>query len=315
MIRALRVPRRVALPLFLAWSLGACRGEPQPEAYGNFEATEVVVSAETTGRIEDFRPVEGMPLARGEIAVVIDTVQLALERRQIEAQRSAVASRQTEAAEQIEVLGVRAEIARRAYERTRRLHAARAATSQQLDQTEGEYRTLLAQIEAARAGRRSAGMETASSEARVAQIAERIARSVVRNPRGGTVLTTYAREGEVVQPGQPLYRIADLDTLDLRAYVTGDQLSRVRLGQPAEVRIDAGGGDLLALAGRVSWISATAEFTPTPIQTRDERADLVYAVRVRVPNPNGRLKIGMPADVAFRDPPRARSDAPAEQPS
>jgi HlyD family secretion protein len=289
--------------------LGACRGDPAPDAYGNFEATEVVVSAETSGQIQHFAPVEGMRLARGEVAAVIDTTQLALERRQIQAQRNAVASRQTEVGEQVQVLQVQAEIAQRAYERTRRLYAARAATSQQLDQAERDYRTLLAQIGAARAQRQSVGMETTSGDARVAQIADRIARSVVRNPHSGTVLTTYARAGEVVQPGQPLYRIADLDTLDLRAYVTGAQLADIQLGQPAEVRIDSGEGDLRTLPGIVAWISSTAEFTPTPIQTRDERADLVYAVRVRVPNPDGALKIGMPADVVFRSP-----EAPEDEP-
>src|SRR5690606_36426311 len=126
-------------------------------------------------------------------------------------------------------------------------------------------------------------------------------RSVVRNQRAGTVLASYALAGEVVQPGQPLYRIADLDTLDLRAYVTGGQLVRIRLGQRAEVRVEGGDGELLVLPGTITWISASAEFTPTPIQTRDERADLVYDIRVRVANPDGRLKIGMPADVVFRE--------------
>lgn len=285
--------------LALVTLAAGCGRGPDADAYGTFEATEVVVSAETSGQIKEFVPREGVPLAPGVTAAVIDTTQLALERRQIEAQRGAAESRRVEVGEQLEVLTVQAEIARRAYERTRRLHDARAATSQQLDQAEGEYRTLVARIEAVRAQERSVGMETVSSDARVAQIDERIARSVVRNPTGGTVLTVYARAGEVVQPGQPLYRIARLDTLDLRAYVTGDQLARVRLGMPAEVRVEGGDGELLTLPGTVSWISAEAEFTPTPIQTRDERADLVYAVRLRVPNTGGRLKIGMPADVTF----------------
>jgi HlyD family secretion protein len=303
--------RPVLGALLIFASAAACGGDPEPDAYGNFEATEVVVSSETSGQILDFTPVEGMHLARGEIAALIDTTQLALERDQIEAQRDAVESRRTEVGEQLEVLQVQAEIAQRAYERTRRLHAARAATSQQLDQAERDYRTLLAQIDAVRAQRQSVGLEASSSDARVAQIADRMARSVVRNPRAGTVLTTYASAGEVVQPGQPLYRIADLDTLDLRAYAAGAQLARIRIGQQAEVRVEGGEGELRVVPGTVTWISATAEFTPTPIQTRDERADLVYAVRVRVPNPDGTLKIGMPADVVFRAPPDPGEDRPA----
>ena len=297
----LSAARRSRLPILAVALLAAagCGGGDAPDAYGNFEAVEVVVSAETSGQIRAFALQEGMRVARGAIVAAIDTTQLALERQQIEAQRNAAGSRGTEVSEQLRVLEVQREIAARAYERTRRLHAAHAATAQQLDQTEGEYRTLVAQIQAARAQRESVGMDVVASDARVAQIADRISRSIVRNPQEGTVLTTYARTGEVVQTGQPLYRIADLDTLILRAYVSGDQLTEVRLGQEARVRVDRGDGELSSLPGRVTWISPTAEFTPTPIQTRDERADLVYAVKVLVPNSDGRLKIGMPGDVSF----------------
>jgi HlyD family secretion protein len=115
------------------------------------------------------------------------------------------------------------------------------------------------------------------------------------------VLAIYARAGEVVRAGQPLYKIADLDTLELRAYVTGSQLTSLRLGRQVQVRVDQGNGELLMLPGTVSWVSSTAEFTPTPIQTRDERADLVYAVKIRVPNRDGVLKIGMPADLTLAE--------------
>jgi HlyD family secretion protein len=141
-----------------------------------------------------------------------------------------------------------------------------------------------------------------STEARVAQIRDQIAKSRVTNPISGTVLTIYARRGEFVQTGQPLYKIADLDTMELRAYVTEPQLATLKIGQPARVSVDSGGGGdggRHTLTGVVAWISSQAEFTPTPIQTRDERTNLVYAVKVRVPNRSGVLKIGMPADVRF----------------
>lgn len=278
--------------------LSACNGEPEPDAYGNFEATEVVVSAQTSGQVERFTPVEGMRLARGSVVALIDTTQLALERAQLVAQRAATGARRSEVSEQLRVLEVQREIARRAYERTRRLHAQQAATAQQLDQAERDYRTLGAQIDALRAQRRSVGLDVAANAARVEQIGERIARSSVENPQAGTVLATYARAGEMVQPGQPLYKVADLDTLELRAYVTGEQLASVRLGQRVQVRVDDGDA-LRTIPGTVTWVSATAEFTPTPVQTRDERADLVYAVKIRVPNPDGALKIGMPGDVTL----------------
>ena len=284
--------------LLAALLLSGCDREPEPDAYGTFEATEVVVSAQTTGQVLRFTPVEGMQLERGAVVALIDTAQLVLERDQLAAQRAAAGARSTEAGEQLRVLQVQHEVAERQYQRIRRLHAERAATASQLDQAERDARSLAARIDALRAQRRSVGLDAASAEARVAQVLERIEKSRVANPEPGTVLATYAREGEVVQAGRPLYRIAGLDTLVLRAYVTASQLAAVRIGQAVEVRVD-GGDALVALPGTVSWISASAEFTPTPIQTREERGDLVYAVKIRVPNPDGALKIGMPGDATF----------------
>jgi HlyD family secretion protein len=283
-----------AIPVLLA----ACRNEPEPDAYGNFEATEVVVSAQTTGQILAFTPAEGMSLPLGAVVAQIDTTELVLEQQQLEAQRAATGARVVEAGEQLRVLEVQREVAQRNYERTRRLHAQRAATASQLDQAERDFRSLDARIEAMRAQRRSAGLDATTADARVAQVRDRIAKSSVTNPEAGTVLATYVRAGEVVQAGRPLYRIAALDTLELRAYVTGSQLASIRLGQPVQVRVDRG-EELVAMPGAISWISSTAEFTPTPIQTRDDRADLVYAVKIRVPNRDGSLKIGMPADVTL----------------
>ena len=290
--------RAITLILSLA-AIAACNRAPAPDAYGNFESVEVVVSAETGGQVREFVPVEGMKLARGVVAVVIDTTQLALERQQIIAQRAATGSRRGEASAHIRVLEVQRDVARRSFERTRRLFAQQAATAQQLDQAEREYRTLVAQIDAARAQMQSTTMDVATASARVEQIADRMSKSRVVNPRAGTVLTTYARMGELVQTGQHLYRIADLDTMVLRAYVTGDQLASLRLGQAVEVNVDRTGSGLRQLHGTVTWISPSAEFTPTPIQTRDERASLVYAIKIDVPNPDGTLRIGMPGDVTI----------------
>jgi HlyD family secretion protein len=288
-------------------AVAGCHRAAKPDAYGNFEATEVVVSAQTSGQLQRFTPVEGARLERGTIVAVIDTTQLALQRTQSVAQRAAATSRGAEVAAQLRALEAQREVAQRTYERTQRLFAEQAATSQQLDQAERDYRTLVAQVSAARAQRESASMEAASSSARVEQLRDQLAKSAVSNPQAGTVLTTYARAGEIVQPGQPLYKIADLDTLVLRAYLSGSQLAAVKVGQQVQVHVDrgggGGGGKLAAMSGTVTWISPTAEFTPTPVQTRDERADLVYAVKVRVPNADGTLKIGMPGDVTLGDAP------------
>jgi membrane fusion protein YbhG len=318
----------------------ACSRPPQPDAYGNVEATEVIVGAEAGGRILSLTVNEGQKLDAQAVVGAIDSAQLALERDQLAAQRAATASRVNEVGQQIDVLGAQRsaaaaqrdaasaqrgalvaqqEIARRAYERTQRLFSQQAATAQQLDQAEKEDRVLAdqikaqdeqikaqerqiaaqtQQIEAIQAQRQTVREQVKGADAQVAQAGERIRKSQVTNPIAGTVLTTYARAGEMVQPGQPLYKIADLETVEVRAYVTEPQLSTVKIGQQAQVTIDAGGRHEM-LTGTVSWVSTEAEFTPTPIQTRDERADLVYALKIRVANPNGALKIGMPVDVRF----------------
>lgn len=289
----------IAVALFVIVGVAACGKAGEPDAYGSFEATEVVVAAQTSGPVQRFLVTEGQQVARGELVAVIDTTALSLDRAQLSAQRAAVTARLAEVGAQLRVLEVQREIAARSYERTKRLQSQQAATAQQLDQAERDHRTVLAQLDAARAQERSVGLEAAAVEARVAQARDRVSRATVRNPLAGTVLTTYTREGEMVNPGQPLYKVASLDTLALRAYVSGAQLSSVRIGQVVEVRVQQGADALLMLPGIITWIATQSEFTPTPVQTRDERADLVYAVKVRVANRDGVLKIGMPADLTF----------------
>jgi len=290
-----RMSRSWVLLLVLAGL--ACHKEKEPDAYGNVEAVDVVVGAEASGRIETFQVEEGQALAAGAVVGTIDTTPLLLERKQLAAQRAAAASRLGEIAKRIDTLEVQRRIASRAYERTRRLHAQQAATAQQLDQDEKAYKVLGEQIETERAQAATVRHDVEAGDARVAEMADKIEKASIRNPAGGTVLATYARAGEVTQAGQPLYRIADLHTVEVRAYVAETQLTSVRVGQSARVSVDVGGGKREVLSGTVTWVSADAEFTPTPVQTREERADLVYALKIRVDNPNGILKIGMPADV------------------
>jgi HlyD family secretion protein len=278
-------------------ALAACGNDSDPDAYGHIEATDVVVASQATGQLAQFRATEGTRLAAGEVAAVIEVITLDLQLQQIAAQRTASESRVNEVTKQIAVLEAQAAIARRSYDRARRLYDVQAATAQQLDQAERDYRTLVAQIDAAAAQRETATREAASADARVAQIRDQIRRSNVTNPIAGTVLATYTKAGEFVQTGQPLYKIASLDTLELRAYVAEPQLAHVRIGQSVQVTVDVSGRDRRVLPGTVTWISSQAEFTPTPIETRDQRSNLVYAIKVRVPNREGVLKIGMPADV------------------
>jgi HlyD family secretion protein len=285
-----------ALALALIATTG-CTKEPRPDAYGNVEATEVVVGAQSSGQLQAFTPAEGNKIAVGATVAVVDTSALVLQLQQIEAQRQVSGSRVNEVTKQIAVLEAQFSVAQRTYDRTKRLFEQQAATAQQLDGAERDLRTLAAQIEQARAQRQTANVDVSSSDARVAQIRDQIRKGTVVNPVSGTVLTTFVETGEFVQTGQPLYKIANLDTLELRAYVNETQLGQVKLGQRVQVSIDTDSKSRRALSGIVSWVSSQAEFTPTPIETRDERTNLVYAIKVRVPNPNGVLKIGMPADV------------------
>lgn len=324
-----------------------CSPQPGPDAYGNVEAIEIVVSAQAAGQLTRFSATEGQTLDARAVVGSIDPTELAFQRDQASAQRAASASRVNEVARQVPVLeaqrgAARAqrdaavaqraaleaqlEIARRSFERTERLFAQQAATAQQLDQAEREYRTLqnqvkaqeeqieaqtrqvaahAGQIAAVQAQRETAVQQVVAATAQVQQVEDRLRKAQIVNPSAGTVLVTYAKEGEVVQPGRPLYRIANLDEMDIRAYVTEPQLASVRVGQPARINVDAG-NSLQTFDGSVVWVSSQAEFTPTPIQTRDERADLVYAIKIRVKNPDGVLKIGMPVDVSFLSPDAAR---------
>ncbi|MBA3558667.1 MAG: HlyD family efflux transporter periplasmic adaptor subunit [Gemmatimonadaceae bacterium] len=293
---------RVAIASALAVMASACR-KGEVDAYGNFEAEEVVVSAETAGQLVQFRVEEGVKLPAGAVVGTIDTAQLALQRRELLARRDAGRSRTTEVRQQVKVLESQQSVSRREYERTQRLFEQQAATAQQLDRAERDYRTLNEQIEATRAAAGTTRGDVASIDAQVAIIEDRLRRTQIANPMEGTVLTKYAERGELLQVGQPLYKIASLDTLTLRAFVSGAQLAAVRLGASVLVRIDGGSTEdkdsMRELPGRVSWVSAQAEFTPTPIQTREERTEQVYAVKVRVPNPGGVLKVGMPAELVI----------------
>ena len=327
--------------LSTALALAGCAKKAEPDAYGNVEATEVVVGAEATGRLLTYTVTDGSAVQAGAVVGTIDAAQLGFERDQLTAQQAATRSRADEVRQQMsalesqrgiavaqrdsaraqrDALATQLEIARRAHQRTRRLFDQQAATAQQLDQAERDERVLVNQMAAqdeqikaqerqiaaqtdlvngARAQEKTIAAQVAGAGAQVSQAGERLRKTEVRNPIDGTVLTSYVKAGEVVQAGQPLYRVANLTSMEVRAYVTEPQLSTIRLGQEAQVSIDSGSGPRQTVSGSISWISSRAEFTPTPIQTREERADMVYAIKIRVANANGVLKIGMPVDVQF----------------
>lgn len=276
----------------------ACE-EPGPDAYGSFESVEVAVAAEATGPLVRLDLEEGSVLAQGQLVGQVDTVQLSLQHRELEIQREASRTRGVEAAAAVRSLQAQLRSAEADLERTQRLFSAEVATASELSRLQANVESLEAQIDGARARVALARHDGDAIGARIDQLRDRVARAAIENPVAGTVLTTFAEAGEFVQQGRTLYAIAPLDTLVLRAYVSGGQLSALELGAEVDVQFDDRGGTLGVRSGRVTWISAEAEFTPTPIQTREERVDQVYAVKVRVPNEDGRLKIGMPGEILF----------------
>jgi len=287
------------LTLALA-AVGCTAGEPGADAFGNFEATEVRVAAEVGGRLLEFPVEAGQTLAAGATVARGETTALELEQAQLAARHQATLSRRQAVDAQIATLQEQQRLAVAELARTEALVADQAATPQQLDRVRSEAAVLEQRIREARAQYPTLADEAAVVDAQMASLEDRIARAAVVNPVAGTVLTVYAEPGELVAPGQRLYDIADLSALKLRAYVSGAQLARLTLGQSVEVAIDQDGDSLRFLPGEIVWIASEAEFTPSTLQTREERVDRVYAFKVRVANPDGVLKIGMPGEVYLR---------------
>ncbi len=301
------------LPLF---AIVACqKSTPSADAYGNFEAQELIVSAEGNGRLLAFTAEEGQTLNIGAVVGAIDSTQLQLRREQLQASIRAVTAKSPAIGAQLsvyerQIASVQQQLAtlNREKRRVENLLKSDAATPKQLDD-------LNSQIEAAQRQMDVIGEQKSASNAalstqkggllaevlplqkQIAQIDDQLAKCHVVNPIVGTVLTTYAEAGEVTAIGKPLYKIADLSSMIMRAYIAGEQLSNVKLGQTVTVSVDGPEGKMQEFQGKVTWISAKAEFTPKVIQTKNERVNLVYAVKIAVPNANGVLKIGMPGEV------------------
>nr|WP_293844711.1 HlyD family efflux transporter periplasmic adaptor subunit [uncultured Arsenicibacter sp.] len=291
--------------------------EEKADAYGNFEAVETIVSAEATGALQQFTVEEGQSLTAGQGVGRIDTEQLMLRKAQLLASEQAVRSRTPDVAaqlsaydQQIAVQQQQLKTLQREKERAQNLLDAGAAPAKQLDDIVAQMDLVQRQIalirqqrvaQASALGTQRSGTsaEQAPLAEQVKQIDDQISKAAVINPAAGVVTVKYVEPGEVVAFGKALYKIAALDNITLRAYVSGDQLVNVKTGQQVKVFVDAPDDQLKPYDGTVTWISAKAEFTPKIIQTKDERVNLVYALKIRVKN-DGSLKIGMPGEVKFR---------------
>ncbi|MGD8428123.1 MAG: HlyD family efflux transporter periplasmic adaptor subunit [Balneolaceae bacterium] len=294
-----RTKNSIALPLLLITLIVGCSGNEKSDAYGQFEATETTVSSKASGELLSFNVDEGDEPEANQQVGIVDTTQLELKRQELQAQRVATQSKIDNINAEVDVQKEQLRTALTDLKRIQSLVQDSAATQQQLDDIQGNVRTLQKRIDALQTQKQSVRAEVKATQSRINQVKQQLKDSRVINPIYGTVLTTYVEPHEVVGQGQPLYQIANLDTLELRIYVSGAQLPSIKLGQEVQVLIDKNAEANQQLNGRISWIASEAEFTPKMIQTKEERVTQVYALKVRVPNSDGVLKIGMPGEVNF----------------
>lgn len=277
-----------------------CGNRDDFDATGTFEATEVTVSAEANGRILCFDVEEGDSVEAAVPVGAIDTVQLYLQKLQLERQVASARSSRPDVRKQATAL--REQIAQQQTERRRveNLLKDGAATTKQLDDIDAQLKILQGQLDALLSTLHNnlASIDENSSaiELQIAQIEDRLSKCRIVSPVGGTVLAKYAEAGELAAVGRPLIKVADLGQVYLRAYFTSEQLSSLRLGQQVTVTADFGGDERIDYPGRITWIASESEFTPKSIQTRNLRANLVYAVKIAVKN-DGRLKLGLYGEV------------------
>jgi len=280
--------------------LGACAGKNgKSDAYGTFESTEITVSAETNGRILRLDAEEGTSYQAGRITGIIDTVDLSLKKLQVLAQRSAAATKLDNIRAQIDVQKQQKQNLMVDKNRVENMLKEKAATQKQLDDINGGLNLIDKQVASVETQNISVAAEMKAYDAQLSQIEETIDKCYIHNPVEGTILSKYAEQGEIAFAGKALYKIADLNTMYLRVYISGSQLAKVKPGQKVRVFIDDDNPSGRQLEGEISWISSSSEFTPKIIQTREERVNLVYAMKVRVKN-DGRLKIGMPGEILFK---------------
>jgi len=295
--------KRITTLLFISALVAACgNGDSDFDATGTFEADEIIVSSEVSGTIEQLDIEEGSNVEAGQLLGWIDTTQLYLKKKQLLAQIDAILSKRPQIATQLASYKVQLETAERELRRVENLSKAGAATQKQVDDARAQVAVIQRQMEAHRSSLdiSSQGLisETLPLSAQVEQVEDQLRRARIVNPIKGTVLDQYTEQHELVTPGKPLYKVADLSNLDLRAYISGNQLPQTKLNQDVTVLVDDGAGGYKEYPGTITWISPKAEFTPKTIQTKEERADLVYATKVRVKN-DGYLKVGMYGEVKF----------------
>tara|TARA_R110002096_G_scaffold406782_8_gene605185 strand:- start:19102 stop:19989 length:888 start_codon:yes stop_codon:yes gene_type:complete len=286
-----------ALLLFL--TAISCTSEQKSDAYGQFEVDATTISSEVSGKLVSFEVEEGKTLVANEVAGFVDTVQSYLQKQELKATRASIKTKIGTIEAQKNVFEAQLVTAKKELSRLEALMKEKASTQQQIDNASGQVTSLEKQIRASEVQKKSVFAEIEMVNAKLDQINDKIHRAVIVNPINGIVLNKFVEQHELIGAGKPLFEIANIDEMILRVYVEGGQLPNIKLGQEVEVLIDETETTNQSLRGVVSWISSEAEFTPKMIQTKEERVTQVYAVKVKVLNLNGLIKIGMPGEVNF----------------
>ncbi len=293
----------IALVAGIATMFTACNdNKVSYDASGSFEAEETIISSEATGTIKRFEIEEGQTLEAGQNIGYIDSLQLYLKKKQLEAQVIAILGKKPNISVQLSALQTQLKTAEKEKTRVANLVKGDAATPKQLDDINAQIEVLKKQIEAQQStlsiSSEGLGKDVVPLQVQIEQLNDQLAKCNIINPTNGTVLTKYAETNEMTAVGKPLYKIADLTNIILRAYITGDQLTQVKLNQKVKVLTDDGKGGYKETEGTIIWINSKAEFTPKTIQTKDERANMVYAIKVKVKN-DGTYKVGMYGEISF----------------
>jgi HlyD family secretion protein len=299
----MKFTRTTLIGLALTIAFSSCKnGNKDYDASGSFEAEETIISSEASGIIQAFDIEEGKELQAGQVIGYIDSVPLLLKKKQLNAQINALQSRKPNVDVQLASLREQMKTALREQKRIENLVKAEAATGKQLDEVNAQVELIKAQMAAQKSSldisTDAINKDVYPLSVQIEQIDEQLEKCKLINPLKGTVLSKYAERYEMTSLGKPLYKIANLSTIILRAYVSGNQLATVKLNQKVTVKTDDGSGGFKETEGTITWISDKAEFTPKTIQTKDERANLVYAIKIHVKN-DGYYKIGMYGEVKF----------------
>lgn len=288
------------LPLFLVLMYGCKSDENGVDATGVFEATEIIVSAESSGKLLSFLVYEGDKVTKDQMLGQIDSTQLYLNKLQVEASKIALLSSRPNVQSQLSILVAEIENVEFEKKRVEKLLAGDVATQKQLDDINAKLDVLRTNLKAKKISLKittnAIDAQSLAMDAQLDIINDQLERSIITTPIDGTVLVKYAEQGELTGMGKPLFKVADMENMILRAYVTADQLPQIKIGQDVKVFAEFGKDGKREYVGKITWISSKSEFTPKTIQTQDERANLVYAVKIAVKNDEF-LKIGMYAGI------------------